>query len=151
MYSGSNSLALPLFLFPSSPVSFVSLFHSLYLPLPPSGGCHHSDSTVPMLQYEDQEGCSLSPIATTSIGCEHRVAHINTPSPSSHQQQPIYAPPACRCQLPRLATHTCADQTDGPHKETVVVLKAWMRLDELVCREHKGGEAVHPRGNNNNG
>lgn len=66
---------------PSFPPFFLPTFLCLSLSLPPSGGCHHGDSTVPMLQYEDQEGCSLSPIATASIGCEHRVAHINTPPP----------------------------------------------------------------------
>lgn len=68
----SSSTFLPLSLSPSP---------SLHLSLPLSGGCHHGDSAVPMLQYEDQEGCSLSPMATAAIGCEHRVAHIKLPPP----------------------------------------------------------------------
>lgn len=70
----SSSTFLPLSLSPSP---------SLHLSLPLSGGCHHGDSAVPMLQYEDQEGCSLSPMATAAIGCEHRVAHIKLPPPHS--------------------------------------------------------------------
>lgn len=79
---------------PSFPPFFLPTFLCLSLSLPPSGGCHHGDSTVPMLQYEDQEGCSLSPIATASIGCEHRVAHINTPLPLVSAAIPSVCPPS---------------------------------------------------------
>ena len=94
----SRWLSLLSFLPPYLPLS-LSLFHSLYLSLPPSGGCHHGDSAVPMLQYEDQEGCSLSPIATASIGCEHCVAHMSAPSP--HQSVGANYPASPHIPAPR--------------------------------------------------
>lgn len=105
---GSKSLSLPLsplcFFLPPLP-SFVSLW--LYLSLPLSGGCHHGDSAVPMLQYEDQEGCSLSPMATASIGCEHRVAHIKPPPPPlclPHPTRSLMCPPP-RLLVPIIPPH----------------------------------------------
>lgn len=76
------TVSLPFSMLLILPPSPTSLSLSLYLSRFLSGGCHHGDSTVRMLQYEDQEGCSLSPMATASIRCEHCVAHTTSPPPT---------------------------------------------------------------------
>lgn len=110
------TVSLPFSMLLILPPSPTSLSLSLYLSRFLSGGCHHGDSTVRMLQYEDQEGCSLSPMATASIRCEHCVAHTTSPPTNSlyHCHHPVsyrspLSPlaPELRALIP--PSHTCLD------------------------------------------